>query len=773
MAGDDGRLETPAAPELPAPPSRRHTVPIDPADLGAEVCSTASSHPAATRSSLNDLRHEPGVGAEVPRVGRRRRRGSPTSSGGSPPPFRAMSVHDRTSSHVNEDMRLARDPEFSIFDVLSPTERVLDLPYVDLFRSGRSLDAQVDLEGFDLTPDHIQAVFDRYDGDEDGKVPLDDLEAFIQEYNFHVGPEGLEKLQAQFDADEDGMLSVQDMTCLLKELVLAQLFRSGTVSFPLGLIDYGPKRNQCSPTVVVPGGADDDSRSANRQLSSGAPLLGESAGAARQSRTRLSVFSQVPMAPGLVSAKEFFFRHRPVDRQKPMRWVHLDATQGLAREGTEELRRQSMLQLLRLVVKYGLHPLSAEDALDTSTPTKVDVIQGHFFLCAEVVALVRKDTGTSSRWEECEHHSQEAPPPVALCRSRIAVFTAGANRDTVITVHSPAGKSKTLFSRLQLAGCNLADRGAGTAWRGMFHELRLELEREPRRMVREKGSGFLLYRILHRTVNELRPVIEAYAARLAYFHTEIRRHRHHFRSEFREELSEVKLELTDLQRIARPLQKVAVQFAENARGMVEEDTRVYFEDVEDTVERVREDIDAMIRLAEAIEDRFQRDTDRSNNKLFLIFTTIATVFLPGQFLAGVYGMNFVDDDGPTIPELTWRHGYAWFWVCALTLSVLTFTLSMLMYHPPRCCREWRARRRAAEQPHAPHTPHAPHRVDPEEPLDDLEPRTHLHSGLTSRTISDEECVGVTVPLLNETARSADRSPHSGLPVTPTPAKQRK
>jgi magnesium transporter len=45
------------------------------------------------------------------------------------------------------------------------------------------------------------------------------------------------------------------------------------------------------------------------------------------------------------------------------------------------------------------------------------------------------------------------------------------------------------------------------------------------------------------------------------------------------------------------------------------------------------------------------------NEVMKKLTVVSVVFLPLTFLVGVYGMNF-----ELIPELHWRHGYAYFWV---------------------------------------------------------------------------------------------------------------
>ena len=48
-------------------------------------------------------------------------------------------------------------------------------------------------------------------------------------------------------------------------------------------------------------------------------------------------------------------------------------------------------------------------------------------------------------------------------------------------------------------------------------------------------------------------------------------------------------------------------------------------------------------------------------------TIVSVVFLPLTFLCGVYGMNF-----EYLPELSWRYGYALFWLAVIAV-VLAIT----------------------------------------------------------------------------------------------------
>ena len=50
------------------------------------------------------------------------------------------------------------------------------------------------------------------------------------------------------------------------------------------------------------------------------------------------------------------------------------------------------------------------------------------------------------------------------------------------------------------------------------------------------------------------------------------------------------------------------------------------------------------------------------NEVMKKLTIVSVVFLPLTFLCGVYGMNFEH-----LPELSWRYGYAYFWLTAIAV----------------------------------------------------------------------------------------------------------
>eukprot|EP00467_Chlorarachnion_reptans_P015308 CAMPEP_0114535506 /NCGR_PEP_ID=MMETSP0109-20121206/28464_1 /TAXON_ID=29199 /ORGANISM="Chlorarachnion reptans, Strain CCCM449" /LENGTH=684 /DNA_ID=CAMNT_0001719099 /DNA_START=201 /DNA_END=2255 /DNA_ORIENTATION=- len=109
------------------------------------------------------------------------------------------------------------------------------------------------------------------------------------------------------------------------------------------------------------------------------------------------------------------------------------------------------------------------------------------------------------------------------------------------------------------------------------------------------------------------------------------------------------------------------------------DSIVYLDDIEDTVEQSIDDYREFIALCDGIvQENRSRKEDKMNNVLFVL-TIVTTVFVPAQFLTGMYGMNFVRDDGsPGMPELTWRYGYLYFWCMTGVLTSLSMVLMIWM-----------------------------------------------------------------------------------------------
>jgi Mg2+ and Co2+ transporter CorA len=77
---------------------------------------------------------------------------------------------------------------------------------------------------------------------------------------------------------------------------------------------------------------------------------------------------------------------------------------------------------------------------------------------------------------------------------------------------------------------------------------------------------------------------------------------------------------------------------------------------------------AMLRLenkAESLRLHYMLFQQEKSTKKINLLTIVQAVFVPLTFIAGVYGMNFIN-----MPELNWRLGYLYVWFAFIALASL-------------------------------------------------------------------------------------------------------
>jgi magnesium transporter len=78
----------------------------------------------------------------------------------------------------------------------------------------------------------------------------------------------------------------------------------------------------------------------------------------------------------------------------------------------------------------------------------------------------------------------------------------------------------------------------------------------------------------------------------------------------------------------------------------------------DTVDTFRDMLSGML-------DVYLSSTSMKQSEVMKVLTIIATIFMPLTFLAGIYGMNFIN-----MPELKWQWGYFTVWGIMLVIVVV-------------------------------------------------------------------------------------------------------
>jgi magnesium transporter len=108
-----------------------------------------------------------------------------------------------------------------------------------------------------------------------------------------------------------------------------------------------------------------------------------------------------------------------------------------------------------------------------------------------------------------------------------------------------------------------------------------------------------------------------------------------------------------LRRSIWPMRDAVSSLERGESTLIHESTGIYFRDVHDHAVRVVETIESLRDTLSGMADLYLSSLSNKMNETMKVLTTIATIFIPLTFIAGIYGMNFEN-----MPELKWRWGYA-------------------------------------------------------------------------------------------------------------------
>ena len=277
---------------------------------------------------------------------------------------------------------------------------------------------------------------------------------------------------------------------------------------------------------------------------------------------------------------------------------------------------------LRLLgIEYALHPLALEDALRPSQRPKEERYETH----AQIVV------------PRFVVHGPDETPQVAT--ENVSIFVAGESLVTyAASTQAPAWSRRV---RAELA-CSFTK-------------------------LREEGSNFLAYRVLDAVLDSGPPAVAALRGSISRQRIKLRRSKYSS-NDAGATLQRIKCDLEQILRLLRPLARVLMTLVQDD-DVVDHRYNSYIEDAGENVAELEDDIAAALgdieRLAEESELYFQR----SQEKTIYVLTTVTAIFLPLQFVTGLFGMNF-----KYMPQLNDRGAYyLLLWIC-LIYTVLALAL---------------------------------------------------------------------------------------------------
>jgi magnesium transporter len=190
--------------------------------------------------------------------------------------------------------------------------------------------------------------------------------------------------------------------------------------------------------------------------------------------------------------------------------------------------------------------------------------------------------------------------------------------------------------------------------------------------VRARGVDYLMYRVIDLAVDLSYPILDAFAERIEDLELET------LESATEETLHDLhvsKRELLILRRFLAPQRDMLQIFLNEETDVLSEETRVFLRDCVDHMVHLMDLIETHREHTTSILDSHATNTNRRLNEVMRVLTVISTIFLPLNFLVGVYGMNFEHPDSPwAMPELHSYYGYPVVLVVAVTVVVTMLAL---------------------------------------------------------------------------------------------------
>lgn len=303
---------------------------------------------------------------------------------------------------------------------------------------------------------------------------------------------------------------------------------------------------------------------------------------------------------GVLDFERFLREHRP--EGTAVRWINID---GLTdHKAIEALAR-----------KYELHPLAVEDLLNTATRPKADFYEGDPDVPARLFIITRMIELKNGR----------------LDSEQISIFLG---HKTVLTFQETPGDIwDPIRGRINAKGSRL----------------------------RLGDASFLVYTLLDAIVDHMFPVLEHYGDRLEELEIAVVTGR---RRDILLDIHRLKRELLLLRRALWPMRDMVHQLQGERHECLSENTRTYMTDLYDHVVQAMDILETYREVVAGLAETHLSTVNNRLNEIMKVLTVISVVFIPLNFMAGMFGMNF--------EHFPWkaRHAFEYFAIACLGITLV-------------------------------------------------------------------------------------------------------
>lgn len=253
--------------------------------------------------------------------------------------------------------------------------------------------------------------------------------------------------------------------------------------------------------------------------------------------------------------------------------------------------------------RLGLHPLTMEDIVNTTQRIKTEEFPGYLYVVLKMITA--NGTGDDLEAEN-----------VSLVIGGNYVVSFQEKESEVF---------ETVRSRL------LSDRAH----------------------IRSMSADYLAYALMDAVVDQYFSAIERTGDRIEEIDDRIMTGP---QPEGIQEIHRLKREVLTVRKAIWPLREEIGALERSASPLIRSETRVFLRDLYDHTIQAIDVVETLREILSGVQDTYLSAISNRMNRVMEVLTTVATIFIPLTFIAGVYGMNF-----EYMPELEWRLGYFIVW----------------------------------------------------------------------------------------------------------------
>ncbi|MBP9885897.1 MAG: magnesium/cobalt transporter CorA [Leptospiraceae bacterium] len=180
-------------------------------------------------------------------------------------------------------------------------------------------------------------------------------------------------------------------------------------------------------------------------------------------------------------------------------------------------------------------------------------------------------------------------------------------------------------------------------------------------LVRKKECDFLLFQLLDAILDNYFETLESINHEVAFIEKQT------LTNPKQSTLLLIEKNKKDVSKIKKslaPFKEALTNILQDRTHFLNKGNRKYFRDLSNSCSNAIEEANATYAALESLTNIYFSSLSQKMNETMKVLTTVATIFIPLTFIAGVYGMNFEN-----MPELKWEYGYFGVWGIMIVILV--------------------------------------------------------------------------------------------------------